>query len=640
MAAADDELAEKYLEAGTLSEEELARGLKAAFVKGQLVPVLAGNPLANVGSRVLLDVVRAIFPSPLDRPAIKGYRDPSRGQPVERAPDPDGPLVAQVFRTYYDPFAGMLTYVRIFSGKIHAATDLFNSTENTSDRPSHMYLPEGGVKTGAEIKDATVGDVVVLTKLKLTGTGDTLTTKDDPTFLPPFEEPEALLTFGISAADKKIEEKMASLISKLVEEDPSLRFARDSESKETILGGLGQPHVNYVIERLKRQQIEVELREPKVPYRETLRTAVREIEGKQKKQTGGSGQFAVCFINVEPLPRGSGIVFEDEIVGGAIPRNFIPSVEKGVRDALKRGPLSGNEVVNLKIGLYDGKYHRVNSSDMAFQIAGAQGHPRRLRGQDRQGGPARAAHGPGHHLPGGERGRRDGRPQLAPRPGQQHDNGGPPRAHHRDRADERDPALHKRAQVDHVRPRVVPHALRQLRGGAARRADAGLGAVQGRGRGGRRLTARAAAVAALSAAAVLLLCGCPPAPAQSVPPSSAPAYAERGGGARDGDSGSATAPQGQPGARAADGGSCRDGSECESGVCEGEGCGVNKPGRCVAASRACAGGEEIFCGCGERTFRAPADCPGQRYSRRGACAESAPQSGLPESPSTTTTTAP
>jgi elongation factor G len=369
VAAADDELAEKYLEAGTLTEEELARGLKAAFVKGQLVPVLAGNPLANVGSRVLLDVVRAIFPSPLDRPAIKGYKDSARSQPVERKPDPEGPLVAQVFRTYYDPFAGMLTYVRIFSGKIHAASDIFNSTENTSDRPSHMYLPEGGVKAGAEIKDATAGDVVVLTKLKVTGTGDTLTSKDDPTFLPPFEEPEALLNFGISAADKKVEEKMATLISKLVEEDPSLRFARDAESKETILGGLGQPHVDYVIERLKRQQIEVELREPKVPYRETLRTAVREVEGKQKKQTGGSGQFAVCYLNVEPLPRGSGIVFEDEIVGGAIPRNFIPSVEKGVRDALKRGPLSGNEVVDLKIGLYDGKYHRVDSSDMAFQIA-------------------------------------------------------------------------------------------------------------------------------------------------------------------------------------------------------------------------------------------------------------------------------
>ncbi|HTE56067.1 MAG TPA: elongation factor G [Kofleriaceae bacterium] len=369
VAAADDDLAEKYLDTGALTEEELARGLKAAFVKGQLVPVLAGNPLANVGSRVLLDVIRAIFPSPLDRPAIKGHGDAARTQPVERIPSPDGPLVAQVFRTFYDPFAGMLTYVRIFSGKIHAAADVYNATESTADRPSHMYLPLGGVKAGVEIKDATVGDVVVLTKLKVTGTGDTLTAKDDPTYLAPFDEPEALLNFGISAADKKVEEKMASLIAKLVDEDPSLRFARDAESKETILGGLGQPHVDYVIERLKRQQIEVELREPKVPYRETLRNAVREVEGKQKKQTGGSGQYAVCFLNVEPLPRGSGIVFEDEIVGGAIPRNFIPSVEKGVRDALKRGPLSGNEVVDLKIGLYDGKYHRVDSSDMAFQIA-------------------------------------------------------------------------------------------------------------------------------------------------------------------------------------------------------------------------------------------------------------------------------
>jgi elongation factor G len=210
---------------------------------------------------------------------------------------------------------------------------------------------------------------VVLTKLKSTGTGDSLTTKDDPTFLEPFEEPDALLNFGVSAADKKVEEKMAALITKLVDEDPSLRFHRDPETKESILGGLGQPHVDYAVARLKAQQIEIELREPKVPYRETLRTAVREVEGKQKKQTGGSGQFAVCYLNIEPLPRGGGIVFSDDIVGGAIPRNFIPSVEKGVRDALRRGPLSGNEVVDLNISLYDGKYHRVDSSDMAFQIA-------------------------------------------------------------------------------------------------------------------------------------------------------------------------------------------------------------------------------------------------------------------------------
>jgi elongation factor G len=370
VAAADDDLAEKYLEAGTLSEEELARGLKAAFVKGQLVPVLAGNPLANVGSRVLLDVMRAIFPSPLDRPVIKGHRDSTKAQPVERPPDPNAPLVARVFRTFYDPFAGMLTYVRIFSGKITPGADLYNSTESTADRPSHMYLPLGGVKGGVEIKEATVGDVVILTKLKSTGTGDTLTVKDDPTYLEPFDEPEALLNFGVSAADKKVEEKMAQFIGKLVEEDPSLRFARDAESKETLLGGLGQAHVDYVVERLKRQGIEIELREPKVPFRETLRTAVREIEGKQKKQTGGSGQYGVCYLNVEPLPRGSGVEFSDEIVGGAIPKNYIPSVEKGVRDALRRGPLSGNEVVDLKVSLYDGKYHRVDSSDMAFQIAG------------------------------------------------------------------------------------------------------------------------------------------------------------------------------------------------------------------------------------------------------------------------------
>lgn len=370
VAAADDDLAEKYLDEGTLTEEELSRGLKAAFVKGQLVPVLAANPTANVGTRVLLDAIRAIFPAPIDRPVIKGYKDSSQEDPVERTPTPDGPLVARVFRTFYDPFAGMVTYARVFCGKLPAGADLWNSTHGTSDRPSHMYFPMGGVKGGVETKEATSGDVIVLTKLKSTSTGDTLTVKDDPTYLPAFQEPEALLNFGVTAADKKAEDKMAQSIGKLVEEDPSLKFTRDPESKDQLLGGLGQAHVDHVVEKLKRQGIEVQLHEPKVPYRETLRTPVREVEGKHKKQSGGSGQYGVCFINIEPLPRGSGVEFVDEIVGGAIPRNYIPSVERGIRDSLKRGPLAGSEVVDLRIRLYDGKYHRVDSSDMAFQIAG------------------------------------------------------------------------------------------------------------------------------------------------------------------------------------------------------------------------------------------------------------------------------
>ncbi len=370
VAAADDNLAEKYLEQGTLSEDELARGLKAAFLKGDLVPVLVGNPTANIGARVLMDVIKAVFPAPVDRPVVKGYRNDKKDQTVERVPTPDGALVAQVFRTHYDPFAGMLTYARVWSGRITAGSDIYNSTRSTADRPSHMYLPQGGIKAGVEVKEVQAGDLVALTKLKSTSTGDTLTAKDDPTFLPPFEEPEALLNFGVGANDQKAEDKMAQAIAKIVEEDPSLRFERDQQSKETLLGGLGQAHIDYVVDKLKRAGIEVTLREPKVPYKETFRTAIREIEGKHKKQTGGSGQFGVCYINVEPLPRGSGIVFEDAIVGGSIPRNFIPSVEKGVRSALERGPISGNEMVDVKVSLYDGKYHRVDSSDVAFQIAG------------------------------------------------------------------------------------------------------------------------------------------------------------------------------------------------------------------------------------------------------------------------------
>ncbi|HUH00342.1 MAG TPA: elongation factor G [Kofleriaceae bacterium] len=369
VAAADDDLAEKYLEDGSLTEEELATGLRAAFCKGVLVPIMCGAPSRNIGARMMLDVIATVFPSPRDRPAIKGYKSSSATEPVERLPDPDGPLVVQIFRTFNDPFAGTLSYGRVWAGTLQAG-EVLNATHGTSDRPSHIYLPQGGTKGGVEIKQASVGDLVVLTKLKSTHTGDTLAYKDEPTFLPRFEEPDALLNFGLRAVEQKDEDKLSTYVHRLVAEDPSLRFERDEETKELLLGGLGQIHIDHVVERLKKAGVSIELKEPKVPYRETIRVAVKGIEGKHKKQSGGHGQYGVCFINVEPLPRGSGVEFVDAIVGGAIPRNYIPSVERGIRDALHKGPLSGNEVVDLKITLYDGKYHRVDSSDMAFQVAG------------------------------------------------------------------------------------------------------------------------------------------------------------------------------------------------------------------------------------------------------------------------------
>jgi elongation factor G len=371
VAAADDELMEKFLEEGSLTEEELARGLKGAVTRGALVPVLAANPTANIGSRVVTDLIAQVFPSPLERPAVKGYKSAKGENPVERMPEPSGPLVAQVFRTYYDPFAGMLSFARVWSGKLGASGEVYNVTQDTGDRPSHLYLPQGGTKNAAEIKEAGPGDIIVLTKLKSTATGDTLTAKDDPTFLPPFEEPEALLNYGIHATDKKNEDKLNQMIQRICEEDPSLNFHRDPDTHEPLLGGLGQAHIDYVVDRLKRIGIVAALNEPKVPYRESFRGKVQGIEGKHKKQTGGAGQFGVCFIHAEPLPRGSGeIEFVDQVVGGSIPRQFIPSVEKGVREALKRGPLSGSPVVDLKVIVYDGKYHPVDSKDVAFQIAG------------------------------------------------------------------------------------------------------------------------------------------------------------------------------------------------------------------------------------------------------------------------------
>ncbi len=369
VAAADDDLAEKYLEELTLTEDELHQGLRAAFGKGDLVPVFAGSSTRNIGPSLVADVIQAVFPSPLERPVVKGYASAKQESPVERTADPNGPLVVQVFRNYHDPFAGNLAYARVWSGTLHASADVINSTRDQTDRPSHLYLPLGGTKTGSEIKQASCGDLIVLTKLKSTHTGDTLTSKDEPTFLVPFAEPDALLSFGLVPAEQKDEDKLAAFVHRLCEEDPSLKFERDPESKEMLLGGLGQAHIDHVLERLDHANIHVTLKEPKVPYRESFRGKVMGIEGKHKKQSGGHGQFGVCFINVEPLPRGTGVEFVDKIVGGAIPRNYIPSVERGVRDALLKGPLSGSVVVDVRVTLYDGKYHRVDSSDMAFQVA-------------------------------------------------------------------------------------------------------------------------------------------------------------------------------------------------------------------------------------------------------------------------------
>ena len=368
VAAADDALMEKYLEEGSLTEEELTVGMKAGFLKGDVVPVFVGAPTSNVGTRPLLDFIKGSYPTPIERAVLKGTRNSRATEMVERRPG-EGKLVAQVFRTHHDPFSGNLSFARVYAGSMKPSSDVYNVTQESHDRPSHIYFPMGGIKNGAECKEATAGDIVALTKLKHTTTGDSLSDKSDAVYLAPFEEPAALLNFGIAAVNSKEEEKVSQAIHRLVEEDPSLKFERDSLTKEMLLGGAGQAQIDYVVNTLKRHGLAVNLKEPKVPYRETLRSPIKNIEGKHKKQTGGSGQFAVCFIHIEPLP-GGGIEFENKIVGGSIPRQFIPSVEKGIRDSLHKGPLTGHEIVDLKITLYDGKYHSVDSNDVAFQQAG------------------------------------------------------------------------------------------------------------------------------------------------------------------------------------------------------------------------------------------------------------------------------
>jgi elongation factor G len=370
VAEGEDELMAEFFEKGTLPIEDLMKGLREEFQAKTLYPVVLTSALHNIGSATLLDLLADVFPDPSQRGVAIGHSETaSKGEEIQRKITDAEPLSMFVFKTLADPFAGRITYFKVMSGILKNDAQPQNFTRGTSERLQHVQIMQG--KTAAAINELHAGDLGTVAKLKETFTGDTLGDKSAPIHYPLPHVPEPSITFAVEPKTRADEDRIGPAIHKILEEDPSLRFSRDPQTKEFLLAGSGQQHIEVVVAKLhKRYHVDLKLHPPKVPYRETIRGKA-DAEGKHKKQTGGHGQFGVCRVRLEPGARGTGIEFIDDIFGGAIPKNWIPSVEKGIRASAERGYLAGFPVVDFKAVLYDGKYHDVDSSDMAFKIAGS-----------------------------------------------------------------------------------------------------------------------------------------------------------------------------------------------------------------------------------------------------------------------------
>jgi len=368
VAESDDVLLEKYLEGSELTREEITAALKAALTAGAVSPVIPICATKNIGTDRLLELVLT-GPSPLDRGERTAFEGTSGTGEVTVTTDAKAPAVLFIFKTIYDQFSGRVNLARIFSGRIATDTQLLNARTGEKERTGNILLMQGKETKG--IEEAAAGDIVALAKLKDTGTGDTLSDPSHPVRFARFEFPPAAISFAITPKTRGDEEKVSNGLKRLGEEDPAMELRFDPQTKEMLISGTSQVHVEVILDKLKRRfGVEVELHPPQVPYRETIRKKAN-AQGRHKKQTGGRGQFGDCWIEVEPKPRGEGYQFEDAIFGGSIPRNFIPAVEKGIVEAMEHGVVAGYPVVDVKVKLYDGSYHTVDSSELAFKLAGA-----------------------------------------------------------------------------------------------------------------------------------------------------------------------------------------------------------------------------------------------------------------------------
>jgi len=368
IAEADDKLIERYLEGETLSNEDLRTALRTGTQNRTFVPVLCGAATDNIGIDLLMDLIINALPSPLDRGPKKGT-DPGNGNEIERAPDPNAPFSAFVVKTLADPYAGRLTIFRVISGTIGSDGSFYNSSKEVKERFNQLLTIAG--KEQKPATGAGPGAIVAVAKLKETVTGNTLCDDGAKIVYACAEPLPSLISFAIAAKNQGDEDKIFISLTKLLEEDPALKLDRVSETKEILLSGLGQIHIETAVEKLKRKfNVESVLNTPKVPYRETIKKKVR-VQGRHKKQTGGHGQFGDCWIQMEPLPRGKGFEFVDAVVGGSIPKTYIPAVEKGIIEASQKGVLAGFLCVDFRVTLDDGSYHAVDSSEMAFKVAGS-----------------------------------------------------------------------------------------------------------------------------------------------------------------------------------------------------------------------------------------------------------------------------
>lgn len=370
VAETDDALLEKYLGGQELSLEELKQGIRGGTLKGKLCPILFGSAARQIGVPQLLDAIVDYLPSPLDEGEVQG-KNPVTGESEKRPADPSAPFSAYVFKTIIDPFAGKLSVMRVVSGRVATDMGVYNPNKQVKEKIGQMFRLEG--KKQEPHREASAGEIVACAKLKDVSTGDTLCDERAPI---QFDGParfSPLISFALEPKTKADEEKVPQGLQRMMEEDLTIEMHRDQQTREFILSGMGQLHIEVIVEKLKRKYgAEVELKAPKVPYKETIKASAS-AQGKYKRQSGGRGQYGDTWIKIEPLPRGKGFEFVDDIVGGAIPRNYIPSVEKGIKEAMAEGYQAGYPMVDVRITLYDGSYHDVDSSDMAFKIAGSMG---------------------------------------------------------------------------------------------------------------------------------------------------------------------------------------------------------------------------------------------------------------------------
>lgn len=364
----DDKLAERYLMGEEIKIDELKVALRKAVCNMQIMPILCGSAFKNKGVQLLLDAIIDYLPSPIDVPAIKGFLHD--GTEVSRSSDPNEPFAALAFKVMTDPFVGRLTFLRVYSGKLESGSYIYNSSKDKKERISRLVRLQADERT--EVKEVSAGDICAAVGLKDTFTGDTLSEEKNPIILESMTFPEPVISVAIEPKTKVDQDKLSTSLNKLAEEDPTFKVHVDHETGQTIISGMGELHLEIIVDRLLREfKVGATVGKPQVAYRETIK-AKTQIEGKYVRQTGGKGQYGHVWLELEPMERGKGFEFQNKIVGGVIPKEYIPAVEKGIKEAMEGGVISGHPVIDIKVTLFDGSFHEVDSSEMAFHIAGSQ----------------------------------------------------------------------------------------------------------------------------------------------------------------------------------------------------------------------------------------------------------------------------